>query len=126
MDFKHSRRAFVATGIGAAAWASKTALGAPQDLTTMTLQQASHMVHSKAVSPVDLTQACLPEYAKAVEAAIEVLRKLTASVIELQVPRTVAAPIIWGPENIRVSREVADRIAGEVSGRDAHADDPVQ
>jgi aspartyl-tRNA(Asn)/glutamyl-tRNA(Gln) amidotransferase subunit A len=39
-----------------------------------------------------------PEYAKAVEAAIEVLRKLTASVIELQVPRTVAAPIIWGPE----------------------------
>src|SRR5215471_7417582 len=59
MDSKHSRRAFVATGIGAAVWASKTASGAPQDLTTMTLQQASHMVHSKAVSPVELTQACL-------------------------------------------------------------------
>jgi aspartyl-tRNA(Asn)/glutamyl-tRNA(Gln) amidotransferase subunit A len=39
-----------------------------------------------------------PEYAKAVEAAIGVLRKLTASVSEVQLPRAVAAPIIWGPE----------------------------
>jgi aspartyl-tRNA(Asn)/glutamyl-tRNA(Gln) amidotransferase subunit A len=39
-----------------------------------------------------------PEYAKAVEAAIEVLRKLAASVTDIQVPRTVAAPVIWGPE----------------------------
>jgi aspartyl-tRNA(Asn)/glutamyl-tRNA(Gln) amidotransferase subunit A len=39
-----------------------------------------------------------PEYAKAAEAAIDVLRKLTASVTEVQVPPAVAAPIVWGPE----------------------------
>ena len=39
-----------------------------------------------------------PEYAKAVEDAIGVLRKLTASVTDVQLPRAVAAPIIWGPE----------------------------
>ena len=39
-----------------------------------------------------------PEYARAAEAAIDVLRKLTASVTDVQVPRTVAAPVIWGPE----------------------------
>jgi len=39
-----------------------------------------------------------PEYAQAVEAAIEVLRKLTASVKEVQLPPAVAAPIVWGPE----------------------------
>ena len=38
------------------------------------------------------------EYAKAVEAAIDVLRKVTASVIEVQLPHAVAAPVIWGPE----------------------------
>jgi aspartyl-tRNA(Asn)/glutamyl-tRNA(Gln) amidotransferase subunit A len=39
-----------------------------------------------------------PEYAKAVEAAIEVLRKLTAGVADVQLPPAVAAPVIWGPE----------------------------
>jgi len=39
-----------------------------------------------------------PEYAQAVEAAIDVIRKLTASVIDVQLPPTVAAPIVWGPE----------------------------
>lgn len=39
-----------------------------------------------------------PEYGKAIEAAIDVLRKLTASVTDVQVPRAVAAPVIWGPE----------------------------
>jgi len=39
-----------------------------------------------------------PEFAKAVETAIEVLRKLTASVTDVQVPRSIAAPVIWGPE----------------------------
>jgi aspartyl-tRNA(Asn)/glutamyl-tRNA(Gln) amidotransferase subunit A len=39
-----------------------------------------------------------PEYAKAVEAAIEVLRKLTASVVEVKLPPAPGAQIIWGPE----------------------------
>jgi aspartyl-tRNA(Asn)/glutamyl-tRNA(Gln) amidotransferase subunit A len=38
------------------------------------------------------------EYAKAVEVAIDVLRKLTASVTEVQLPPAVAAPTVWGPE----------------------------
>jgi aspartyl-tRNA(Asn)/glutamyl-tRNA(Gln) amidotransferase subunit A len=59
MGFKHSRRAFVVGGAGAAAWAAKTAFGATQDLTALTLRQAFLMVLSKAVSPVELTQACL-------------------------------------------------------------------
>jgi aspartyl-tRNA(Asn)/glutamyl-tRNA(Gln) amidotransferase subunit A len=39
-----------------------------------------------------------PEYAKAVDAAIGVLRKLTASVADVQLPPAVPAPVIWGPE----------------------------
>jgi aspartyl-tRNA(Asn)/glutamyl-tRNA(Gln) amidotransferase subunit A len=39
-----------------------------------------------------------PEYAKAVEAAIDLVRKMAASVTDVQVPRAVAAPVIWGPE----------------------------
>jgi aspartyl-tRNA(Asn)/glutamyl-tRNA(Gln) amidotransferase subunit A len=75
MDSTHSRRAFMATGMGAAAWASKAALGAPQDLTALTLQQASQMVHSKAVSPAELTRACLQRierYSPAVNAFITI------------------------------------------------------
>ena len=75
MDSKHSRRAFMATGIGAAAWASRAAVGAPQDLTALTLRQASQMLRSKAVSPVELAQACLQRidrYNPAVNAFITV------------------------------------------------------
>jgi aspartyl-tRNA(Asn)/glutamyl-tRNA(Gln) amidotransferase subunit A len=39
-----------------------------------------------------------PEFAQAVEAAIGILRKLTASVADVKLPPAVAAPIIWGPE----------------------------
>ncbi|MBV9503577.1 MAG: amidase [Acidobacteriia bacterium] len=39
-----------------------------------------------------------PEYAKAVESAIEVLRKMTAATQDVQLPPAVAAPLIWGPE----------------------------
>jgi aspartyl-tRNA(Asn)/glutamyl-tRNA(Gln) amidotransferase subunit A len=39
-----------------------------------------------------------PEYAKAVEAAIEVIKKLAASVMDVQVPTAVGAQVIWGPE----------------------------
>jgi aspartyl-tRNA(Asn)/glutamyl-tRNA(Gln) amidotransferase subunit A len=38
------------------------------------------------------------EYAKAVDEAIGVLRKLTASSTEVQLPPAVAGPTIWGPE----------------------------
>ena len=39
-----------------------------------------------------------PEYAKAVEAAIEVLRKLTAGIADVQLPPAVNTVTIWGPE----------------------------
>lgn len=39
-----------------------------------------------------------PEFAKAVEAAIVVVRKLVASVADVELPPAVAAPTIWGPE----------------------------
>jgi aspartyl-tRNA(Asn)/glutamyl-tRNA(Gln) amidotransferase subunit A len=39
-----------------------------------------------------------PEYAKAVDAAIDVLRKLTAGVADVQLPAAVAPQVIWGPE----------------------------
>jgi aspartyl-tRNA(Asn)/glutamyl-tRNA(Gln) amidotransferase subunit A len=38
------------------------------------------------------------EYAKAIDDAIGVLRRLTASVADVQVPPAVGAPTIWGPE----------------------------
>jgi aspartyl-tRNA(Asn)/glutamyl-tRNA(Gln) amidotransferase subunit A len=75
MDFQHSRRGFLAAGIGAATWASKPVFGAPQDLASLTLRQASQMVRAKAVSPVELTQACLQRvqrYNPAVNAFITV------------------------------------------------------
>src|SRR5215472_16216719 len=59
MDSKRSRRTFLTTGVGAVAWAAKPTLGAPQDLTALTLRQASQLLRRKAVSPVELTQACL-------------------------------------------------------------------
>jgi aspartyl-tRNA(Asn)/glutamyl-tRNA(Gln) amidotransferase subunit A len=70
-----SRRNFLAAGIGAAAWAVNPAFAAPQDLTALTLKQASEMLRSKAASPVELTQACLKRietYNPAVNAFITV------------------------------------------------------
>jgi aspartyl-tRNA(Asn)/glutamyl-tRNA(Gln) amidotransferase subunit A len=64
MDPSDSRRAFLATGIGAAAWALVPAFGETQDLTSLTLKQASELLRSKAASPVDLTQACLKRIEK--------------------------------------------------------------
>ena len=54
-----SRRAFLATGIGAVAWAADSGRENPQDLAALTLKKASELVRRKTVSPVDLTQACL-------------------------------------------------------------------
>jgi len=39
-----------------------------------------------------------PEFAKAVDAAIAVLRKLAAGIADVQLPAAVSAPVIWGPE----------------------------
>ena len=85
-----SRRAFLATGVGAAAsaWAVKpeaataVPLGArpatvPQDLSMLTIRQASDLLRRKAISPVDLTMACLnriDKYNSELNAYITVLR----------------------------------------------------
>jgi aspartyl-tRNA(Asn)/glutamyl-tRNA(Gln) amidotransferase subunit A len=53
-----TRRAFLATGLGtAASLALRPAFG--QDLADLTLKQASDLLRTKAVSPIQLTQACL-------------------------------------------------------------------
>jgi hypothetical protein len=60
--YPHDRRSFLAAGISAAiGFALKPALGTSQDLTGLTLKKASELLRSKAVSPVDLTQACLKQ-----------------------------------------------------------------
>jgi aspartyl-tRNA(Asn)/glutamyl-tRNA(Gln) amidotransferase subunit A len=60
-----SRRTFLKAGIGAAAvWAVKPAVVQSQDLAGLTLKQASDMIRMKAVSPVQLTEACLQRIEK--------------------------------------------------------------
>lgn len=39
-----------------------------------------------------------PEIAPAIDTAINLLRKLTATVVDVQLPPAVAAPVVWGPE----------------------------
>ena len=78
MNFKHSRRSFMA-GAGAVAWAAKPLFGTTQDLAALTLRQASQMLRDKAVSPVELTQACLrriERYNPTVNAFISVIGDL--------------------------------------------------
>jgi aspartyl-tRNA(Asn)/glutamyl-tRNA(Gln) amidotransferase subunit A len=60
-----SRRTFLAAGIGtAAALAIKPAFGQSRDLASLSLKQASELLRTKAVSPVELTQACLERIEK--------------------------------------------------------------
>ena len=56
-----SRRAFLKAGAGAAAaaWTCWPASGQTPDLSALTLKRASELLRSKAVSSVDLTEACL-------------------------------------------------------------------
>ena len=78
MDSNRSRRAFIAGGIGAAALATRPTLGAPQDLTALTLRQAAQMLRDKTVSPVELTRSCLQRierYNRAVNAFITITRE---------------------------------------------------
>jgi aspartyl-tRNA(Asn)/glutamyl-tRNA(Gln) amidotransferase subunit A len=61
----HSRRSFIAAGMGTAAWmAAKPALGQSQDFAGLSLKKASDLVRSKAASPVDLTEVCLKRIEK--------------------------------------------------------------
>ena len=60
MNQSDSRRTFLATGMGAAAWALTPASAESQDLTALTLKKASELLRSKGASPVELT-AGLPE-----------------------------------------------------------------
>jgi len=56
----HNRRRFLVAVTGAAvSLAAKTLFGKSQDLTSLTLQEASVLLRRKTASPVDLTQACL-------------------------------------------------------------------
>lgn len=74
----HSRREFLAAGLGAAAWATLSASGAAQEFADVTLKQASDLLRRKAASPVDLTQACLKridQYNSALDAFITITRQ---------------------------------------------------
>jgi aspartyl-tRNA(Asn)/glutamyl-tRNA(Gln) amidotransferase subunit A len=56
----HSRRSFlVAATTAAVGLTLKSAFGESQDLTGLSLKEASELLRRKAASPVDLTQACL-------------------------------------------------------------------
>jgi len=74
-----SRRAFLAAGAGTAAlWAIAPAFGQSQDRTTLTLKQAADLLRTKAVSPVELAEACLQrieKYNPAFNAFITVTRE---------------------------------------------------
>ena len=62
----------------AAYWAIKPAAGQSRDLASLTLKQASDLLRTKAVSPVELTQACLArieKYNPAFNAFITVTRE---------------------------------------------------
>ncbi len=58
----YSRRAFLRDGLSSMSiWiiGSRSAFGNSNDLTSLTLRQASKLVRNKSISPVDLTGACL-------------------------------------------------------------------
>jgi aspartyl-tRNA(Asn)/glutamyl-tRNA(Gln) amidotransferase subunit A len=57
---RHSRRSFLIAAAGAAVGlAAKPVFGKSQNLTSLTLKEASDLLRRKTASPVDLTQACL-------------------------------------------------------------------
>jgi aspartyl-tRNA(Asn)/glutamyl-tRNA(Gln) amidotransferase subunit A len=58
-DPSHSRRNFVAGALGAATLAVHSSFGQTRDLTGLTLRQAGEFLRRRAVSPIELTQACL-------------------------------------------------------------------
>jgi len=74
-------------------WAIRPAFGQSQDLASLTLRRASDLIRTKAVSPVELTQACLQrieKYNPAFNAFITVIRDqaiLAAREAETQIQR---------------------------------------
>jgi len=54
-----NRRQFIVAGLGAASLARYAFSAADDDLTLLSLKQASDLIRSKKVSPVELTEACL-------------------------------------------------------------------
>jgi len=74
-------------------WAIRPAFGQSQDLASLTLKRASDLLRTKAVSPVELTQACLQrieKYNPAFNAFITVIRDqaiLAAREAETQIQR---------------------------------------
>jgi aspartyl-tRNA(Asn)/glutamyl-tRNA(Gln) amidotransferase subunit A len=83
-----TRREFFAAGLGAAAAARLAFADTSDDLASLTLKQASDRIHSKKVSPVELTQACLDRiktYNPKIDAWITVMReKALAQAKELE------------------------------------------
>jgi aspartyl-tRNA(Asn)/glutamyl-tRNA(Gln) amidotransferase subunit A len=83
-----TRREFLAAGLGAAVAARFAFADTSDDLSALTLKQASDRIHSKKVSPVELTQACLDRiktYNPKINAWITVMReKALAQAKELE------------------------------------------
>ncbi|MBZ5678200.1 MAG: amidase [Acidobacteriia bacterium] len=93
MNQSDSRRKFLATGVGAAAWALTPAFAESQDLAALTLKRASELLRSKGASPVELTQASLKrieKYNPAVNAFITITAEsalATARAMEAEAQR---------------------------------------
>jgi aspartyl-tRNA(Asn)/glutamyl-tRNA(Gln) amidotransferase subunit A len=83
-----TRREWLAASLGAAVAARLTFADTPEDLASLTLKQASDRIHSKKVSPVELTEACLDRiktYNPKINAWITVMRdKSMAQARELE------------------------------------------
>jgi aspartyl-tRNA(Asn)/glutamyl-tRNA(Gln) amidotransferase subunit A len=83
-----TRREWLAAGLGAAVAARVAFADTPDDLSALTLKQASDRIRSKKVSPVELTQACLDRiktYNPKINAWITVMReKALAQAKELE------------------------------------------
>jgi aspartyl-tRNA(Asn)/glutamyl-tRNA(Gln) amidotransferase subunit A len=72
-----SRREFVSMALGSAAFSVLPPLAASQNLTALTLKQASDLVRRRDVSPVELTEACLKridQYNPSINAFITITR----------------------------------------------------
>ncbi len=72
-----TRREWIAAGLGAAVAARLTFADGTDDLSALTLKQASERIRSKKVSPVELTEACLERiktYNPKIDAWITVMR----------------------------------------------------
>jgi aspartyl-tRNA(Asn)/glutamyl-tRNA(Gln) amidotransferase subunit A len=83
-----TRREWIAAGLGAAVAARLAFADTPEDLSSLTLKQASDRIRSKQVSPVELTEACLDRiktYNPKINAWITVMReKALAQAKELE------------------------------------------